>query len=81
MNDFAGTLQLSTAGFQQFKEPNKWHKLLEKKLGKMSNVRIYKNTMINKLQVKNKKYIQLLVVIIKNLKLIKFFCAHNQQDF
>ena len=78
MNDFAGTLQLSTAGFQQFKEPNKWHKLLEKKLGKMSNVRIYKNTMINKLQVKNKKIYSVVSSNNKKFKTDKvFLCTQS----
>ena len=47
MNDFAGTLNLSTTGFQQFKEPNKWHEILEYKFKKMKNVKIYKNTSYN----------------------------------
>ena len=59
MNDFAGTLNLSTTGFQQFKEPNKWHEILEYKFKKMKNVNIYKNTKINKILLKNNKVHQI----------------------
>ena len=57
INDFFSILKTNPhLQLQQFKEPNKWHILIEKKL-MQKKVKIYKNCMVTKILTKNKKTI------------------------
>jgi hypothetical protein len=54
VNDFFGSISAASA-FTQFKQPNKWHHLIETKLASMPHVTIKKKTMVNKLLENNNK--------------------------
>lgn len=64
INEFLITLHLKEEnvhemqGIQQFKDPNKWHNIIEKKLNKLDNVKIFKNTKIIKLLENNNNIYQ-----------------------
>ena len=64
INEFLETLKLKQEnlhemqGIQQFKDSNKWHNIIEKKLNKLDNVKIFKNTKIIKLLQKNNNIYQ-----------------------
>tara|TARA_Y100000389_G_scaffold78668_1_gene75452 strand:- start:16618 stop:18030 length:1413 start_codon:yes stop_codon:yes gene_type:complete len=56
VNDFFCSLG-ATGEFKQFTDANKWHNILEEKMCKMKDIKIRKNTIVNKLIEKNNKII------------------------
>jgi len=66
INDFFSIIKTNPfATLKQFKEPNKWHMLIEKKLIK-NKVKIYKNCMVTEILTKNKKPIGISYINLKN---------------
>lgn len=66
INDFFSIIKTNPfATLKQFKEPNKWHMLIEKKL-MQKKVKIYKNCMVTKILTKNKKPIGVSYINLKN---------------
>jgi len=56
INDFFGAVSQGAVLPKQMKEPNKWHQLIETYLNTKSNVRIFKNTKVNKLYKDNSTF-------------------------
>lgn len=80
INDFFSIFKINPfLQLQQFREPNKWHMLIEKKLIK-NKVKIFKNCMVTKILTKNKKpigvsYINLVNNYINEIKGKKIIIA------
>lgn len=64
-------------GFKQFKDPNKWHTLAEKKLIDCGNVNILKNHMVVGLFEKNKKVDKVEILDIANKTKNKIILKDN----